>query len=76
MKTLPERDEYGNYWYNPDHKKGPAIFPEKIVKRDEVKATGRFFVLVSVTKGFLFDGVKLAKFDSFDEAVKALEAAK
>jgi hypothetical protein len=52
-RTLPNTDEHGNYWFNDDHKEGPAIFPHKVTIDDEVKPTRGYSVYLSRDRGFL-----------------------
>lgn len=71
VRKLPKPDDYGNYWLNLDHKLGPAIFPSKRLTSDGIASDG--YVLFLGTKtGFLFDGTKLKKFPTAEEALRAM----
>lgn len=79
MPIPAEIDDYGNLWFKTDHKKGPVIFPcKKVVDSHngrEVVRTGKFIALVSVHKGFIFEGNDLKRFDSADDAYAAIRVA-
>lgn len=76
---LPPPDQYGNYWLGRLNTvgghDGPAIFPSKRVKHEEVVNTGEFILFLGADKGFLFAGPQLKRFSTARAALAELENA-
>ena len=75
---LPKPDEYGNYWFDPSKKDGPAIFPSKFIyfrnSKDQegvVTARGSYYIMFA-DGSFLFDGPHLARFKNLQLALDSL----
>lgn len=79
---LPLPSPYGSYWLNEDVKHrldGPAIFPSKQVvpsgrkgENDKLVNTNKYIVFMGSDLGFIFEGAKLARYDTPEEALLEL----
>lgn len=65
--VLSKPDQFGNYFLNPDHKEGPILFRSGLEK-----TKGKYCILLSAEKGFLFEKDNLCYFDSAKDALDYL----
>lgn len=81
ITKLPEPDKYGNYWFC-EHLKPwerPAIFPSKRLAGEtpdgeKLVACNGYYIVTLGADGFLFDGGKLRKFNTPQEAMNEINA--
>lgn len=75
--TLPNPDQFRNYWLGRDRHDGPALFAAKRREEDgKVAFLGWWYVFYGRKRGFAWDGPRLRAFESPEEAAEWMETHK